>query len=419
MSSDLAISLSGLGKCYQIYNAPRDRLLQMLVRGHKQYYREFWALKEVSLEVGRGEVLGIVGRNGAGKSTLLQLVCGTLNATTGNMAVNGRVSALLELGAGFNPEFTGRENVYLSATVLGLSPAEIDARYDDIVAFSGIGDFIHQPVKTYSSGMYVRLAFSVATCVDPDILVVDEALSVGDGAFARKSFDRIMQLKEKGVTILFCSHSLYQVEALCNRVLWLEKGQVALQGAPADVLAAFRQSLEQEALEAAASDGSRQQLETVRTGQLNGCACIDKVAVFGSMPGECRLLRSGVDDLKITVAFSADPALETPAVVFEIFSESGSTVSSGGSRFDGFEMVLDEDGRGEVELYFPKIPLMRGRYHMSIYLTCDRMLHVYDQAQTAVTFEMHQPNIEKGVVFLGHQWHAVTRPSSHSGALGG
>jgi len=302
--------------------------------------------------------------------------------------------------------------------VLGLTQAEIDARYDEIVAFSGIGDFIHQPVKTYSSGMYVRLAFSVATSVEPDILVIDEALSVGDGSFARKSFDRIMQLKERGVTILFCSHSLYQVEALCNRVLWLEKGQVALQGAPADVLAAFRQSLEQEALEAAASDGSRQ-LETVRTGQLNGCACIDKVAVFGSMPGECRLLRSGVDDLKITVAFSADPALETPAVVFEIFSESGSTVSSGGSRFDGFEMVLDEDGRGEVELYFPKIPLMRGRYHMSIYLTCDRMLHVYDQAQTAVTFEVHQPNIEKGVVFLGHQWHAVTRPSSHSGASGG
>ncbi len=417
MSSSKAIQVINLGKCYQIYDKPRDRLLQMFLR-HRQLYREFWALRDVSFDIGQGEVFGIVGRNGAGKSTLLQLICGTLNQTVGSLSVNGRVAALLELGAGFNPEFTGRENIYLNASVLGLTQAEIDARYDEIVAFSGIGDFIHQPVKTYSSGMYVRLAFSVATSVEPDILVIDEALSVGDGSFARKSFDRIMQLKERGVTILFCSHSLYQVEALCNRVLWLEKGQVALQGAPADVLAAFRQSLEQEALEAAASDGSRQ-LETVRTGQLNGCACIDKVAVFGSMPGECRLLRSGVDDLKITVAFSADPALETPAVVFEIFSESGSTVSSGGSRFDGFEMVLDEDGRGEVELYFPKIPLMRGRYHMSIYLTCDRMLHVYDQAQTAVTFEVHQPNIEKGVVFLGHQWHAVTRPSSHSGASGG
>ena len=166
MSSDIAINLSGLGKCYQLYNSPHERLLQMLARGRKQYYREFWALQDVSLQLGRGESLGVVGRNGAGKSTLLQLICGTLNPTTGTCTVNGRVAALLELGAGFNPEFSGRENVQLSATVLGLTQDEIGSRYDDIVRFSGIADFIDQPVKTYSSGMYVRLAFSVATSVD-------------------------------------------------------------------------------------------------------------------------------------------------------------------------------------------------------------------------------------------------------------
>jgi len=182
----------------------------------------------VSFEIAKGDVIGILGVNGAGKSTLLQLVCGTLTATHGEVLVKGRIAALLELGAGFNPEFTGRENVFMSAAIMGLTQDEVTARFEDIVEFSGIRDFIDQPVKTYSSGMYVRLAFSVATHVDPDILVIDEALSVGDGHFARKSFDRIMALKARGCTILFCSHSIYQLEALCQQALWLDQGQVKL-----------------------------------------------------------------------------------------------------------------------------------------------------------------------------------------------
>lgn len=224
-SADFAIRAQGLSKCYALFDHPADRLKQMLMRGRRQYYREFWALRETSFELAKGQVMGLVGRNGAGKSTLLQLVCGTLASSGGSLEVRGRVSALLELGAGFNPEFTGRENVYLSATILGLSKAEIDRRYDGIVEFSGIGDHIGQPVKTYSSGMFMRLAFSVATSVDPDILIIDEALSVGDGEFARKSFDRIRSMKEAGKTILFCSHSLYQVEAFCDQVLWLDQGR--------------------------------------------------------------------------------------------------------------------------------------------------------------------------------------------------
>ena len=405
MSSETAMSLSGLSKCYQIYGSPRDRLLQILMRGRRQYYREFWALRDVSFEIGRGEVLGIVGRNGAGKSTLLQMVCGTLTPTTGSIAVNGRVAALLELGAGFNPEFTGRENVYLSATVMGLSQEEINARYDEIVRFSGIIDFIDQPVKTYSSGMYVRLAFSVATSVEPDILVIDEALSVGDGEFSRKSFDRIMALKERGTTILFCSHALYQVEALCNQVLWLENGRPVLLGKPEGVLAAFRQSMQGEKTLSSGMDTVTGETTAVPASVLSGHARIDKVTVAGYNAGDQLMeLQACESDLRIQVDFSSDPDLPLPTLVFEILSESGETVSSGGTLFDRISLERDATGQGTVELLFSKLPLMRGRYRLSLYLTCERMIHVYDQALACLTFLVQQPNIEKGIVFVPHSW---------------
>jgi len=195
-------------KTYRLFDQPHHRLLQSLAGSRRTYYREFDALKDVSFQLQPGETMGIIGANGAGKSTLLQLLCGTLEPTQGTVQVKGRISALLELGAGFNPEFTGRENLIINAAILGLSPNQIEARTEDIIAFADIGPFIDQPVKTYSSGMYVRLAFSIATSASPDILVIDEALSVGDGAFAKKSFERIMHLKEQGTTVLFCSHSM-------------------------------------------------------------------------------------------------------------------------------------------------------------------------------------------------------------------
>ena len=186
MSSDLAIEACGLGKRFSLFEQPSDRLKQLMWGRWRQYSRDFWALQDVNFEIRRGEVVGLVGRNGAGKSTLLQMVCGTLTPTTGTLNVRGRVAALLELGAGFSPDFSGLENVYMNAAILGLGRAQVDAKLDGILAFADIGQFIHQPVKTYSSGMFVRLAFAVATSVEPDILVIDEALSVGDGAFARK-----------------------------------------------------------------------------------------------------------------------------------------------------------------------------------------------------------------------------------------
>ncbi len=242
MSSDIAIKVENLSKCYAIYERPQDRLKQMVVgklrslagKSRKQYYREFWALKDVSFEVKKGQTIGIIGRNGSGKSTLLQMICGTLNPSGGSVTTQGRVAALLELGSGFNPEFTGRENVFFNASVLGLSRQETEARFDDIAAFADIGDFIDQPVKTYSSGMMVRLAFGVIAHVDADILVIDEALAVGDAFFTQKCmrFLRNFMLER---TVLFVSHDTSSIRSLCSHAIWLEKGIILQSGTPKEV----------------------------------------------------------------------------------------------------------------------------------------------------------------------------------------
>lgn len=234
MFSDTAVKVEDLSKCFHIYDRPRDRLLQLITRSRKQYYREFWALKDVSFEIKKGETVGIIGRNGSGKSTLLQIICGTLAPTSGTVEFQGRVAALLELGSGFNPEFTGRENVYMNAAVLGLSKEEVDARFQNIIAFADIGDFIEQPVKTYSSGMMVRLAFAVIAHVDADILVIDEALSVGDAFFTQKCMRFLRKFMDKG-TVLFVSHDTGAVMNLCERVIWVDKGVMKAQGEPKSV----------------------------------------------------------------------------------------------------------------------------------------------------------------------------------------
>ncbi|MDD3813708.1 MAG: ATP-binding cassette domain-containing protein [Desulfocapsaceae bacterium] len=237
---EIAICVHSLSKCYQIYDAPRERLKQFILphlrqmvgKSPKQYYREFWALKDVSFEIRKGETVGIIGLNGSGKSTLLQMICGTLNPTSGSIQTYGRIAALLELGSGFNPEFTGRENVYMNASVLGLSNEEINSRFDYITAFADIGDFIEQPVKTYSSGMVVRLAFAVAVCVDPDILIIDEALAVGDAAFQFKCMERMQRLTKSGTTLLFVSHDMNMVKSFCHQVIYLEHGHEKMRGQP-------------------------------------------------------------------------------------------------------------------------------------------------------------------------------------------
>jgi lipopolysaccharide transport system ATP-binding protein len=231
MSSDQhswIIQAQDLSKTYRLYDRPHHRLLQSLSGERRRYYREFSALNNVSFELQRGETLGIIGTNGAGKSTLLQLLCGTLQPSAGHLQVHGRIAALLELGAGFNPEFTGRENLTINAAILGLSPRQIDERTEDIIAFADIGDFIDRPVKTYSSGMYVRLAFSVVVHVDPQILIIDEALAVGDALFQFKCMSRMRRMLDDGVSLLFTSHDISAIKALCQRTLWLEKGQTRM-----------------------------------------------------------------------------------------------------------------------------------------------------------------------------------------------
>lgn len=403
MISETAISIGNLGKCYQIYENPRDRLLQMLMRGRRQYYREFWALRDVSFTVGRGEVFGIVGRNGAGKSTLLQLICGTLNPTHGDISVHGRVAALLELGAGFNPEFTGRENVYLNATVLGLGSDEIDARYDEIVAFSGIGDFIDQPVKTYSSGMYVRLAFSIATSVRPDILIIDEALSVGDGDFARKSFDRIMTLKERGATILFCSHSMYQIEAFCDRALWLEQGNTRMLDIPQRVTAAYQATLDSEILDAVPDSSPGAAVKNQTPSRQQGRIIRSYANVDGTIDTSQHLV-SLESRLEVTVEFQQDPALPVSSVVLGIANAAGITISSVSSVDDGIKLCIDEEGKGRATIVFPDIPLRKGDYTITSILACENAIHVYDLRERCITLHIFQEGPAQGFVSLPHAW---------------
>jgi lipopolysaccharide transport system ATP-binding protein len=231
MGEKIVISLKNISKCYKRYARPVDRLKEILLPD-RSYAQEFWALRDINLEVPQGETLGIIGQNGSGKSTLLQIIAGTLTPTTGEVFVNGRVSALLELGSGFNPEFTGRQNVFFNGQILGLSREEIEAKFDEIAAFADIGDFIDQPVKTYSSGMFVRLAFAVAVSVNPDILIVDEALAVGDIYFQQKCFERIRSLRDLGTTLLFVSHDSTAVHKLCNRALLMETGALILDAKP-------------------------------------------------------------------------------------------------------------------------------------------------------------------------------------------
>jgi lipopolysaccharide transport system ATP-binding protein len=230
MSSEPVISASDLGKVYQLYDRPLDRLKQAFLWNRRRLYREFWALRGVSFEVRRGEVLGLIGRNGSGKSTLLQIICGVLKPSRGVATVRGRVAALLELGSGFNPEFTGRENVYMNGAILGLTRPEIEERFDEITHFAEIGKFIDQPVKTYSSGMVVRLAFAITAHVDADVLVVDEALSVGDAAFQFKCLHHLEDLLARGVTILLVSHDVQLVKSYCTRALYLKNNVVEFQG---------------------------------------------------------------------------------------------------------------------------------------------------------------------------------------------
>lgn len=240
---NIAIKVENLTKTYKLYDNPVSRLKEALHPFRKKYHRDFYALKDVNFEVKKGETVGIIGKNGSGKSTLLKIIAGVLTQTSGNVIVNGRVSSLLELGTGFNPELTGMENIYFSGTIMGYSKAEIDEKVNDILAFADIGEFINQPVKIYSSGMFVRLAFAVAVNINPDILIIDEALAVGDMGFQKKCMEKIITFEKSGKTILFCSHDMHVIGELSDYVIWMNNGKIMERGEPASVISSYVSSL--------------------------------------------------------------------------------------------------------------------------------------------------------------------------------
>ena len=231
-----SVSVKGLSKSYRVYPSSKARLAEMLFLGKKKFHRDFWALKDISFDIESGEIFGIIGANGAGKSTLLKILAGISSQSSGTMDIKGKVSALLELGAGFHPEFTGRDNLYMNGALLGFSKEELDGMYDEIVDFAELWDFMDMPVKTYSSGMYVRLGFSIATSVNPDILIIDEALSVGDEYFQKKCVDRMKSFMDRGKTLVFVSHNLGLISRICGRSLWLDEGTVKAYGETREVL---------------------------------------------------------------------------------------------------------------------------------------------------------------------------------------
>lgn len=405
-----AINTVKLSKCYQLYQHPRDRLKQFLWPhrwwGSRQYYRELWALNDIDLTIMPGEVVGIVGQNGSGKSTLLQLVCGTSTPSYGEVQVNGRIAALLELGAGFNPEFTGRENVMMSAAIMGLNQAEIAERIEQIIDFSGVRDFIDQPVKTYSSGMYVRLAFSVAINVDPDILIIDEALSVGDGAFARKSFTRIMQMRDAGKTILFCSHSLFQVESLCARAIWLNKGKMVLDGESAQVVSAYQSFLDQSTANPAADTHFAGKSAPVpHKKHPSGNAHLEKVQLIADDACTSHAdIASGQSNILITISFASDPALPCPNIAMTLHAKDGRIITSTATWEDQFAIRRSPDGSGQLCLRLEKLPLLKGEYLVNIYLLCERGLHLYDSAEAIATLQVTQAGRLQGYFSIPHQW---------------
>lgn len=405
-----AVELQAVSKTYMRYGRPVDRIVEVVTGRPK--HTEFTALHSTTLTLDRGEVLGLVGMNGAGKSTLLKLIAGTVNPTKGSVHVNGRVSALLELGAGFHPDMSGRDNVYLSGALQGLSKEQIDSLYCEIVEFSGLSDFIDLPVKTYSSGMFMRLAFSVATCVQPDILIVDESLSVGDGAFALKSFKRIMGFKDAGSTVLFCTHSLYQVEAICSRAIWVHQGKVIQDGAPAAVTRSYSAFMETGLMPGELGPSLTSAPTAVELPQsvpdvvaLDGQARIKSISTrVGETIGRELNLNSTQDDLQVTVEFVSDPNLEDPALAVTIVKADSTIVASASSKNDGFAVQRAADGTGSVKLTFTKLPLLKGEYWVTVFLGCERALHVYDHAEMVARITVSQHGLEQGIVSLPHQW---------------
>ena len=380
-NNEIVICLKNVSKYYPIYKNPKDRLKELILR--KEYHKKFWALKDISLEVKKGETLGIIGENGAGKSTLLKIISRTLTPSSGEVLIKGRVAPILELGMGFHPEMTGRENIYLSATLLGLTPSEIEKNIDEIISFSELGDFINQPVKTYSSGMYVRLAFSIATCVDPDILVIDEALSVGDAYFQKKSLNRILEFKDKGKTIVFCSHNTYHITHVCTRAVWMEHGNIIKNGKVFSVVSAYEESCRQKEI----ARGKKHSIET-HTPYI-----------------KLKSLEINKDSFKKGEPFILTFEFDNPKkmsfhLAFSIARDDKIICYGTSTYHDNIPPISREQGK--IKLIIKNQPLLHGNYQLVGSIMDETATLTYDAKW--INFRVEKAEEEIGLFYMEHTW---------------
>ena len=388
-----AITVDQVSKAYKIYQKPADRLWEAFYR--KPRHTLFKSLENISFQVRSGESVGIIGDNGAGKSTLLKLLAGTLTPTTGSVSTNGRVAALLELGAGFHPEFTGRQNIHLNATLLGLTENEISQREDDIIAFSELGDRIDRPVKTYSSGMYMRLAFSVATSVDPDILIIDEALSVGDQHFQKKSIDRIIGFREVGKTILFCTHSMYLIHELCDRALWLESGQQSGLGPTEAVVRQYLEKVKRDnEKDVPTSDGSLE-----KSGQL---IAIQQISLLDSNGQSIDVLKA-LEPLRLRVDLATLVSRTvTGHIGIGLFDDGGEMMFYVTTRDAGLPPMAFFD-KQSIDLHIPLFRILRGEYQIRVVVGDDSALLPLCDAATSY-FGVIGGRSDLGLVKMEYEW---------------
>jgi len=393
-----AIRADRVSKTYRVYDSAADRLREILLR--RPRHRDFHALRDVSFEVPRGGALGLIGENGAGKSTLLKIVAGTTRASSGSIDLQGTVASILELGMGFHPEFSGRENARMNAALLGLSGVQIRRRLPEIRDFSELGDFFDRPVRTYSSGMLLRLAFSVATHCDADVLIVDEALAVGDGYFQKKSVDRITEFQRRGGTLLFCSHALYYVALLCDRAIWLKNGEAAAQGDALTVVRAYETFLQEKDRERA-QDSVEAAPAPVPTDGRRPARIAEVVLHDGS--GYARTEFASGE----TVAFDVAVECNDPRLALQL--------RVGVDREDGIQ-VLAVDTREEpwapltgarsyrVRLTLPRLPIAQGEFRVYVYLGDEKALHVHDVKILRPGFSVVAPEYVVGLVKPAHAW---------------
>jgi len=372
----------------------RDLLTPGRVRDASARERTFWALQDISFRLEAGEMMGVIGANGAGKSTLLKILAGVLRPDRGQVRIRGKISALIEVTAGFHPDLTGRENVYLQGAILGMRRREVDRQFDNIVEFSGVRDFLDTPVKRYSSGMYVRLGFAVAVFVQPELLLIDEVLAVGDIGFQQKCFERINQLREDGTTIIFVSHNMELVGRLCKRTLYLKDGRIQGMGKTRDVLTAYEEDM-------LGTNGpllERRPEEAVRSGKVR----ITRVAVRGDEPGETSVFEMG-RPMRVRISYHADERIETPLFGIGIFTADGIHCVGGANIWDGYP-VNSIEGEGAAEVFFPELTLTPGMYIMEVSLWDAQALVPYDFVQRACWFKVVTGRETRGLFYLPRTW---------------